>query len=662
MNRDILFTSFQIGSCNLKNRYAMVAMGTGGMVNIDGTFNGRGTEYYVERAKGGVGLIITGTMYVENEIEKVLSGVMPMPTLNPNRFIINSNELTERVHAYDCKIFAQLTAGFGRVMTPHLLLSQPVSASNIESFWGNGLICRELTIAEIHDIVEKCGESALICKRAGYDGVEIHAVHEGYLLDQFAISMFNNRTDEYGGSLENRLRFACDIVKKIKEKCGDNYPVALRYSLKSFIKGENQGGLPNENFKELGRDVEEGLMAAKILEKAGYDCLDLDSGSYEAWYWAHPPVYHEGGLNIEYGKMVKKVVDIPVIIAGKMQNPDVAITALENGSADIIGLGRPLLADSDFVKKVKMGHIEAVRPCLGCHEGCMHRLVTSRTMSCAVNPTAGRENSWKLEPITRKKKISVIGAGIAGLEAARVLSQRGYNVRVYEKTDKMGGLLAIYCNESHKTDYQELLQWYKYEMKRLDVNIVYGKEVKADDLQNLDSDVVIVATGSKPKRIEGLAEGAVYDAQDVIAGKVEISDKITIIGGGLVGCELALDLAEKNKQVRILEASKSILNTSDMPKMNRSMLIDLLKLHGVEIITDAKVKLGLNQVLEYTVGNQKHTLTSDTIISAIGYESERKLYECISSKAKEIYAIGDAKCVKNIMYAIWDSYEICKSL
>lgn len=662
MDKELLFSPYQIGNCKVKNRYAMVAMGTGGMVNIDGTFNERGIEYYVERAKGGVGLIITGTMYVENEIECVLPGVMPMPTLNPNRFIINSNELVERVHAYDCRIFAQLTAGFGRVMTPHLLVTQPISASNVESFWGNGLMCRELTVLEIKNIVDKCAEAAYICKQAGYDGVEIHAVHEGYLLDQFAISLFNNRTDEYGGDLTNRLRFACEIVQRIKERCGEDFPVALRYSLKSFIKGGAQGGLPREEFQELGRDIEEGLEAAKILVKAGYDCLDVDSGSYEAWYWAHPPLYFGEGLNIEYGKKIKEVVNAPVIIAGKMNNPDVATAAIRDGAADIIGLGRGLLADSHMVQKIQQQQLDAIRPCLGCHEGCMHRLVSSKSMSCAVNPTAGREKAFALQPIPKKKKIAIIGAGIAGLECARVLSIRGHEVEVYEKTDRIGGLLSLYCNSRYKIDYKALLKWYEQEMKRLEIMIRHNMFVEISDVLNMECDVVIVATGSKPKAFPGHNNQNIHYAQEVIAGKHVIHEEAIIIGGGMVGCELALELAEQGKKVAIVEKSDSILKECEMPIMNKKMLLDMLKLYNVELITDAKIEVISDEAIRYSIKGEEYEKKTNNIINAIGYRADNTLYQQLIGIDKLVYAVGDAKRVKNIMYAIWDAYEICNGI
>lgn len=662
MDKELLFSPYQIGTCKIKNRYAMVAMGTGGMVNIDGTFNERGVEYYVERAKGGVGLIITGTMYVENEIEHVLPGVMPMPTLNPNRFIINSNELVERVHAYDCRIFAQLTAGFGRVMTPHLLVKQPISASNVESFWENDLMCRELTVLEIKNIVDKCAETAYICKQAGYDGVEIHAVHEGYLLDQFAISLFNNRTDEYGGDLTNRLRFSCEIVQRIKERCGEDFPVALRYSLKSFIKDSSQGGLPGEEFQELGRDIEEGLEAAKILVKAGYDCLDVDSGSYEAWYWAHPPVYFKEGLNIEYGKMVKKVVNVPVIIAGKMNNPDVATAALKEGAADIIGLGRALLADSYMVQKIQQQQLDTIRPCLGCHEGCMHRLVSSKSMSCAVNPAAGREKVLSLQPVCKKKKISIIGAGISGLECARVLSIRGHEVEVYEKTDRLGGLISLYCNSSYKGDYRTLLKWYEQEMKRLEITIHHNVLVESSDVHSMDSDVIIIATGSKPKTLLGYSSKNIHYAQDVITGKYEIHKEAIIIGGGMVGCELALELAEQGKKVAIVEISDSVLKECEMPIMNKKMLLDMLKSNNVEIITDAKIEAITDEAIRYSIKGKDYEKKTKNIINAIGYRAENALYQQLIGIDRLVYVVGDAKRVKNVMYAIWDAYEICNGI
>lgn len=320
-----LFTPVKIGSVVIKNRFAMAPMGPLGLADAQGGFNQRGIDYYTERAKGGTGLIITGVTFSDCKVETQSMPNCPNSTYNPVHFIRTAREMTERVHAYESKIFLMMSAGFGRVTIPtNLGEFPPVAPSAIPHRWLDK-ICRPLTVEEIHSIVKSFGDGAYNAKRAGFDGVEIHAVHEGYLLDQFAISMFNQRTDEYGGSLENRLRFAREVVEEIKSRCGQDFPVALRFSVKSMIKDWREGALPGEEFEEKGRDIEEGLQAAKLLVEYGYDALDTDVGTYDAWWWNHPPMYQKKGLYRPYFKMVKEVVDVPVLCAGRMDDPDMAL-------------------------------------------------------------------------------------------------------------------------------------------------------------------------------------------------------------------------------------------------------------------------------------------------------------------------------------------------
>ena len=307
-----LFTPVKIGSVTIKNRFAMAPMGPLGLADSEGGFNQRGIDYYTERAKGGTGLIITGVTFSDCKVETQSMPNCPNSTYNPVHFIRTSREMTERVHAYGSKIFLMMSAGFGRVTIPtNLGEFPPVAPSAIPHRWLDK-ICRPLTVEEIRSIVKSFGDGAYNAKRAGFDGVEIHAVHEGYLLDQFAISMFNLRTDEYGGSLENRLRFAREVVEEIKSRCGSDFPVVMRFSVKSMIKDWREGALPGEEFEEKGRDIAEGLEAAKLLVQYGYDALDTDVGTYDAWWWNHPPMYQEKGLYRPYCKMVKEVVDVPV--------------------------------------------------------------------------------------------------------------------------------------------------------------------------------------------------------------------------------------------------------------------------------------------------------------------------------------------------------------
>ena len=300
-----LFSPITVGGVTIKNRFAMAPMGPLGLADANGGWNQRGIDYYTERAKGGTGLIITGVTFFDQFVEKQDPSTVPNPLYKPVHFVKTSREMTERVHAYGSKIFLQLSAGFGRVTIPTNVGDiPPIAPSEIPHRWLDKT-CRAVTVDEIHLIIKQFGDAAFHAKRAGFDGVQIHAVHEGYLLDQFAISMFNHRTDEYGGSLENRLRFAKEVVEEIKKRCGADFPVTLRFSLKSMIKDWRVGALPGEEFEEKGRDIEEGLEAAKLLESYGYDALDTDVGTYDAWWWNHPPMYQEKGLYRKYCKMVK---------------------------------------------------------------------------------------------------------------------------------------------------------------------------------------------------------------------------------------------------------------------------------------------------------------------------------------------------------------------
>lgn len=660
---EVLFTPYKIGNCEIKNRFAMVAMGTGGMVTKENMFNERGVEYYVERARGGAGLIITGTLYVENDIEAVVPGIMPCPAENAGAFIMTSSEMCERVHAYGAKIFAQLTAGFGRVIKPHLLKVQPVSSSEIPHYWDESLTCRELTREEIQTIVEKCGEAALICKNAGFDGVEIHAVHEGYLLDQFAIRLFNKRTDEYGGDLRGRLKFACDVVKSIKRRCGGDFPVALRYSLKSYIKGIRQGGLPGEDFVELGRDIDEGIEAVKILAEAGYDCLDVDAGTYDSWYWAHPPMYFEKGMNIPFGEIIKQNVNVPVIVAGRMENPELASKAVAEGKTDIIGVGRGLLADPQLINKIKEDRFDFVRPCLSCHEGCMNRLVSSRPVSCAVNPACGREATYGLKPAEKKKRVMIVGAGVAGMEMARVLKLRGHAPEIFEKSSDAGGSLKIAGAPGFKQDDLALIRWYENTLRELGVKINYNTEINEDNLSRYERDVLVLATGSAPKSFKLPGNNNMSRAEDVLTEKVVLGDRVAIIGGGLVGCELALDLAMKGREVHILEALPEILSSGlSMPHMNMTMLKDLLSLNKVDIKAGIRIGSVEGDNIKYTKDGEEFNLSVDNVVYAVGYSSNDSLYRKLQARETEIYVVGDAKRVKNIMYAIWDAYELANNL
>ena len=659
-----LFDSTRIGTVAIKNRIVMAPMAAIGLCNPDGTIAQRVIDYYVERARGGVGLIITGGTKVENDIEKLALArySLPIMSLNPMRFLQTSVELTEAVHTYGAKIFIQLTAGFGRVGNPVRLDAKPVAPSAIPNYWDPTVTCRELTTDEVDEMVEAFGKAAEIASTAGFDGIEIHAMHEGYLLDQFTVAVWNRRSDKYGGDLKGRLTFPMEILHTIKDRVGEDFPVQLRYSVKHYMKGWRKGGLPSEVFKEVARDVDEGLEAAKILEREGYDAFDADAGSYDAWYWAHPPTYMSHGCYLDLSEKLKKAVMVPVIVAGKMGIPELAEKAIEEGKADMIALGRALLADPYWPIKVQAGRIEDIRPCTGCHDGCLGRSFENKPLCCAVNPATGRERLYELRQALKTKKVLIAGGGVAGMEAARIATMRGHKVTLYEKSECLGGHLIEACVPDFKKDLERLLKWYKIQLKKAAVGVILSTEVTPELVESEKPDAVIVATGSTCilPDIEGTDKANVATCVDFLKGRKKVGETVVVVGGGLIGCETALWLAKQGKKVTIVEILRDlILSGPPVPHANRIMLLDLLALNKVEVATNTSIhEITDEEVVLINKKFQSKKVKCNTVALALGLKSENQLYNLLKAKVTELYAIGDCKEPCRILEAIWDGYGV----
>ncbi|HWP50506.1 MAG TPA: FAD-dependent oxidoreductase [Clostridia bacterium] len=656
----VLFQPLKIGACEIKNRFSMAPMGPLGLADAEGGFNQRGIDYYTERAKGGTGLIITGVTFVDNVVEEHAMPNCPCSTHNPVQFVRTGREMTERIHAYGTKVFLQMSGGFGRVTIPtNLGEFPPVAPSPIQHRWLDKT-CRALTVDEIRSIVKKFGDGAYNCKRAGFDGVQIHAVHEGYLIDQFAIALFNQRTDEYGGTLENRLRFAREIVEEIKARCGKDFPVTLRYSPKSFIKDLRDGALPGEVFEEKGRDIPEGIEAAKLLVSYGYDALDVDVGSYDSWWWSHPPMYQEKGLYRPYAKLMKETVNVPIICAGRMDNPDMASEAVRNGTCDIVSLGRPLLADPGYVNKLRADKVALIRPCLSCQEGCMGRIQEFSALNCAVNPHACRERYTQLTQACTPKKVLIVGGGVAGCEAARVLKLRGHQPVLCEKNGYLGGNIIPGGAPDFKEDDHALAAWYEATLKELGVEIKLNTVMDKDLVLSGGYDAVMIATGSTPKIFSLGDDVHTFTAAQVLMKEVDTGKHVCVIGGGLVGCELAVWLQDRGIKATIIEALPKLLALNGpLCHANSEMLERLIPFKGIDVKTNVTAKRYENGVLTLSNGE---TVFADSVVLAVGYKEQNNLYAQLEDFSGDLHLIGDARRVANIMYAIWDAFEVASTL
>lgn len=648
-----LFSPFQIGSVTIKNRIVMCPMGGTGLVNRN-EFNEPARKFFVERAKGGAGLIIAGCSMIKDQWGRDL-------WLNDTEEIFNGSvkETMDEIHQYGAKLFIQLGVGMGRVLNVDVFDQIPDSdlkaavfaVSDLPNYWNPEVHHYEITKEGIQKLIKATAESALLAKNAGVDGVEIHAVHEGYLLDQFAIANMNQRTDEYGGSLENRMRFACDTIKAIKALCGKDYPVSVRYSVESKIRGFHDGVLPGEEYEEFGRSLAETADVARMLEKAGCDVLNADNGTYDSWYWAHPPMYMPKACNLEDCTYLKKHVNIPVICAGRMEEPETADTVIASGRIDAIGVARQFLADPYWVNKVADGNEEDILPCIACHSGCLGALMQKKGTSCALNPAAMHEAEYEIVPAKEPKRVVIVGGGIGGMEAARVLTLRGHNVVLFEKDSKLGGVFNAAAAPSFKEDDKKLLKWYERQMKEIDIRL--GTEATPEIIKAETPDFIILASGSTPRKLDfpGSSEENVMTATEFLLRKKPAGNKVAVLGGGLTGCEIAYELLLDGKHVTVVEMMQDILTTKGLCAANRDMLEKLLHYHKADIRTNAAAVSFDGKKLKIKCGGVEEDIDADTVIVAAGYHSVKDLESQLNDIA-QCAVIGDANAVGNLLTVI----------
>ncbi len=642
----------QIGRLTIKNRFCMAPIGGGQHHLPGGGLKDETIQYLVERAKGGFGLIFTGAIAADGTVDPY-TGVGPTILQNPDAFKMTATELNERAGAYGTKIFAQITMGLGRNY-PNL-----PAPSSVHVFRHPGEVSPELTRDQIKSKIESVVKASKIAKESGFSGIEVHSIHWGYLLDQFALSMTNHRTDEYGGSLENRLRAAREILEGIKQECGSDFPVSMRLGLKTFVKGFEQASLTGE--EEIGRTLEEGIAIAKLLESYGYDCLNVDTGIYDSFYYACPPMYMPKGYLVELAAKAKEAVNIPILAGGRMNEADIAEKAIRDGKIDAVVLGRAALADPEYPNKVLTGHTEKIRPCIACNQGCITRLQQGKQPTCAVNPSAMREVRYALRPCVQPKKVVVVGGGVAGMEAARTAAMRGHKVSLYEKNESLGGNLIPGGSHSFKKEVRELNAWYQNELKALPVEIHTGEAVTAGQLRDMDADVIIVAAGSVPvmPKVPGIDDKKVIGCIEAFAHPEKVGQKVMVIGGGLVGCEMALEYAQDGKEVTVVEALPKILSAGiPSPIPNGQMIPDLFEHHHVAVLENHRLSAVEDGRVILESDGQKKAFDADSVVIAVGFRPVPSMAQELQGCGAAVYEIGDGQKVSTILHAVWDGYEV----
>ena len=650
----ILGKPFQIAGVTIKNRYAFSPVTTATMWDENGRITPAFIRHMEDRAKGGFGLLVTGALSTDYQVDPYLA-TGPSLLCAPEAFRESSKELLDAVHAQGTKMFAQLTMGLGRNY-PGL----PSTSENIV-FGTEDTLTPVLTAEQIRLKISELIDAAKIVQEAGWDGIEIHAMHWGYLLDQFAMKCFNRRTDEYGGSWENRLRAARQIVEGIKAVCGKDYPVGMRFSLQTFVKGPNEGLLTPEG--EQGRSLEESVECAKLLEKWGYDYLSVDTGVYDSFWYACSPMYIPQGFMFDMAKTCTEAVNIPVICGGRMNDAQACAKAIEEGKFDAVTIGRPGIADPEYPNKAIAGEFDMIRPCLGCNAGCFKKVcMDAAPMTCAVNPVAAHEIELELKPGNGEKKVLVIGGGVGGMEAARTAALRGYDVTLVEKKGFLGGHLVEAGTHSFKKEVRQLKEWYEKQLQLLSVRVILNREADAAYVKGEKADAVILATGSETAvpPIPGIEN--TVSALDAINDPSKLGDSIVIAGGGLVGCEIAYDEVLQGKHVTVIEALDDIMAAGgDAPLPNKMMMKAEFASRGVPVLTQTRVtRIREDGVTVTDKDGNTCDLKADTVVNALGYRPVNDLAKEL--EGLNVTVIGDALGAANILKAVADGYAAANAI
>lgn len=632
-----IFEPIKIGNLELKNRLVVSAMVTQ-YCNKDGTATEKYIAYHEAKAKGGWGLVIT-----ENHIVTKDAGCFRrIAGLWNDEQIPSHKALTERIHKAGGKICAQIYHA-GRVTTSNMHNGiQSIAPSAIKE----PIVYetpRAMTQDEVLDMIEKFGDCALRVKKAGFDAVEVHGAH-GYLINQFLSPFSNKRCDEFGGTIQNRARFAVEIIKDIRKKAGNDFPILFRISTCDYTEG--------------GLNLEESKLIAQMVVNAGVNLIHCSQGTYSSMQYMIPPSAVPKANFVENAAAIKSVVDVPVIATGRINEPMLAESILRSGKADMVTMARASLADPEMPSKAKEGRFDDIIHCIGCCQGCAGSLARGEPIRCLVNPMTGKEDEYDLMPNQTPKKVYVAGGGVTGSEAAIAASKIGHDVTIFEQDSTLGGQWIPAAVPIGKDEYNSFTYWQQLTIKKLGVKVVLNQVLTKDIVAEDKPDAVIIATGSKPYKphIEGLGSDIVVSANDVLTGCKTTGKKIVVMGGGLVGAETADHLAVHGCEVTIIEMLPEIIR--DVENIPKIMLMARLKKYGVAIHTSTKLKaIRGDQVIAEKDGEEIVINGIDTVIASLGVQSYNTLEAELADLPCKVVVAGDAFQVKKGLKNIQEGFE-----
>lgn len=637
-----LFDEITIGSMTLKNRIVLAPMGT--TTDHTNGFDMRDVNFYGERARGGAGLVLTGAVVSSTEFEPA-----PCQKLTNIKDVYMLHMVAERVHCYGAKFGIQLSPGIGRMnwIDPN---TPPYSSSPCPNYYKPELICREMPTDGVKRLVKSMGEAAKLAKNAGVDIIEIHA-YGGYLIDQFNSAKWNHRTDEYGGSLENRMRFMMEIVDAVREACGNDYPIAIKITLDSVDDEE--------------RPLSEGLAIAKALaESKKVDLIHFGRGAYSCRWRMVSSVYQPEGFDLDAAEKVREVIgELPLMAHGKLNHSAVAENALQKGTVDLIAIGHGMIADPHWANKVKKGIEDEIVPCIGCGE-CHFNAMKGRARPCAVNPLCMHENEYELTPATEKKRVLVVGAGPGGMKAAISAAQRGFDVTLWEKNQRMGGIMSAAGAPRFKADVKAQVDYLIRQVKKHAIDLQLGKEASLEAIKEFNPDFVVVAAGANPVRIPvpGADKALVSTAVPVLLGEVSVGERVVVIGGGEVGCELSSELRLQGKTVTMIELLDDILLTADHFVANDQNIRYLVEHSGTNILCSTRLMEILDDGVIVERSGEKEKIACDSVVFAAGFRADHSLYKEVKKAGFECVQVGDNIKPGKVIDAIHQAYHYIRVL